>query len=458
MFPVRAAALSLLLASTSLPAVAETYANPDNNWWRAFTETLDGKVSDIEAAARRDPRYQATDEFTRDSVLADIVGEMQAQRQEIDPATAVVTLPMRARLGDYDSAAEGFPVSVFAPGTYLPIGGGRQLHFRNGSELAIYPAVLEEAKALRARLGLDEVIAHLTLTDIRASTTRRDAYDAHVTQVAYATRDGATLLTVEAEPEVARSEVDSASGDAAIRDAVVRVAGIPPLGSTWEQAMTQFMGDDYFYVVADAKWYPPSGPAPVYVRRDGAILTLKEPNPENPFRVYLQTIEGDWGKDQGVSLSVAGALGQGGLDTDGLGAGLACGTPDALDRCAVLRFEPADGGHVLTAAWGVIELQESANPEDALARFGGSSAFDIAPTLLAYDTRDIAAGDRTVHRGTSLGVTATLASAGEALAEPPAYDPLEMTSSGRTTIRRAVELYAIQGAEGRTPLLYVLSQ
>jgi len=444
-----------LAASVCLPATAETYHNPDDTWWRALTDTLDGTAPDPETVARQDPRYQRADEFTRDQVLADIVADLRAQRQGIDPATAVVMLPMQARLGDYSTSAGGFPVSLFAAGTYLPLGGGKQLHFRNASGLVIYPAALEDAKALRQRLGLEDVIAELTLTDIRPSVTRAGAYDAHVAQVAYATRGGDPLQTVEADPEILRSEDETASGTAAIRDAIVAAAGLPPLGATWTEAKAQFRGNDYHYVVTTAQWYPPGGPEPVYVRRDGAILSNKDPEPDTAFRVYLQPVEGDWGQDNGVSFSVTDLMGQGGLDTGGLGDGLACGTPDLADRCAVLDFTPGEDGSVLTTAWGVIEMPGDVTPEDAIARFGDPTLFDVKETTLGYEREDVKIG-RKAPRINGLGVTATMAFAGAPLGAAPVYDPLDMTS-GRT-IPRQIELFAIEGAEGRMPLLYVLSR
>ena len=446
---------AVLAASVCLPASAETYANPDDTWWRAFIEALDGAEPDLAAAARQDRRYVDADEFSRDQVLADIVAEMQARRQQIDPATAIVTLPMQARLGDYSSDLGGFPVSLFAPDTYLPIAGGRQLHFRNAREMALYPLELEAAKGLRARIGLNDVIAELTLEDIRPSNTRRGAYDAHVARVAYSTRQGEPLLTVEAAPEPARAGADTASSADAIRTAVTEAAGLPPLGATWAEAQEQFLGDDYYYVVNAAKWYPPMGPQPVYVRRDAAILTLQEPEADKGFRVYLQPVEGDWGQDTGVSSNVTDVLGQGGLDTDGLGAGLNCGTPDVADRCAVLRFEPAEGGHILTAAWGIMELPGDVRPEDAFTRFGDPDAFDTATTQLGYEVEDVRIG-RKAPRTNGLGVTATMALAGGPLDEAPVYDPLSMTTGG--TIPREIEIFAIEGAEDRTPLLYVLSR
>ncbi len=444
-----------LAASVCLPASAETYANPDDTWWRAFIEALDGAEPDLAAAARQDRRYVDADEFSRDQVLADIVAEMQARRQQIDPATATVTLPMQARLGDYSGDEEGFPVGLFGADTYVPIAGGRQLRFRNAREMAFYPVELEEAKDLRARIGLDDVIAELTLEGIRPSKTRSGAYDAHVAQVAYFTQQGEPLLTVDAAPQVAGAGADVASGADAIRTAITEAAGLPPLGATWAEAQAQFMDNDYYYVVNTAKWYPPMGTQPVYVRRDGAILTLQEPEADEGFRVYLQPVEGDWGQDTGVSFNVTDVLGQGGLDTDGLGAGLNCGTPDVADRCAVLRFDPAEGGHILTAAWGVIELPGDVRPEDAIASFGDPAAFDTAITQLGYEVEDVRIG-RKALRTNGLGVTATMALAGGPLDEAPVYDPLSMTT-GRT-IPREIEIFAIQGAEGRMPVLYVLSR
>ena len=446
---------ALLAASVCLPASAETYANPDDAWWQALIETLDGSEPDLTAAARQDLRYMDADEFSRDQVLADTVAEMQARRRQIDPATAIVTLPMQARLGDYSSDLGGFPVSLFAPDTYLPIAGGRQLHFRNARELALYPVELEAAKGLRARIGLSDVIAELTLEDIRPSNTRRGAYDAHVARVAYSTRQGEPLLTVEAAPEPAREGADSAFGADAIRTAITEAAGLPRLGATWVEAQEQFMRNDYYYVVNTAKWYPPSGPEPVYVRRDGAILTLHEPEADRGFRVYLQPIEGHWGQDTGASFSVTDVLGQDGLDTDGLGAGLNCGTPDVADRCAVLQFDPAEGGHVMTAAWGVIELPGNVRPGDALASFGDLAAFDMAKTQLGYQVEDVRIGHKS-PRANGLGVTATMALAGAPLDEAPVYDPLSMTTGG--TIPRQIEIFAVEGAEDRTPVLYVLSR
>ncbi|MCJ8140135.1 hypothetical protein [Falsirhodobacter halotolerans] len=457
---IRTLALSAALAaSTSFatPSFAETYDNPDRAWWTRFLETLNGSTPDLEAEARQDPRYLGSDEFTRTEVLAEIIAEMEAARQEIDPATTVVTLPMRASLGDYDATSGGFPVSTFRSGSYLQVGVGSSLYFANADDVRIYPAALDDAKALRARIGTQDIIARLTLIDIRPSTSRRNAYEAHVARVDYETTGGVPLLTVEADP-AATGGADDAAGAEAVEAGIIAAAGLPPLGSSWEAAMEQFRGSDYFYVVSNAQYDLPGGSAPVYVRKDGAITTLMEPRPTDAFTVYLQPVEGDWGIDRGRSFSVIGLTGQDGLDTTGLGPGLNCGTPGVLDRCAMLRFEPSDTGHVLTSAWGVLEMPGDLTAEGVLSRFGGPSAFDTSDTVLAYDTRDIAAGDRTVHRGSSLGVRATLATAGAARDEPPRYDPLEMTSGARDRIRRAVEVYAVEGAEGRTPVLYTLSR
>lgn len=194
-----------LVASVCLPAGAETFANPDDAWWQSFIETLNGTAPDLTDTARQDRRYPDADEFSRDQVLADIVAEMQAQRQQIDPETTVITSPMQARFGDYSGDQGGFPAGLFGADTYVPIAGGKHLRFRNAREMAFYPVELEEAKYLRARIGLDDVIAELTLEDIRPSNTRSGAYEAYIAQVAYSTRQGEPLLTIDAAPKAPRT-------------------------------------------------------------------------------------------------------------------------------------------------------------------------------------------------------------------------------------------------------------
>ena len=54
-----------------------------------------------------------------------------------------------------------------------------------------------------------------------------------------------------------------------------------------------------------------------------------------------------------------------------------------FDRCAVLIFEPKDGSHVLTGAYGVIEQPAATSAEAAFTTFLGDAAgaFDGLTTI-----------------------------------------------------------------------------
>lgn len=163
----------------------------------------------------------------------------------------------------------------------------------------------------------------------------------------------------------------------------------------------------------------------------------------------------------GEHISVTALLygtGAGAVDTRGLGAGLACDTPDKLDRCAVLIFEPKDGSHVLTSAYGVIEEPATTSAEAAFNTFIGDAAdaFEGLTTVADYDREDISQARKAPITG-GRGVPTFAAGTGAPLQTNPAYDPLKNTT-GIEPIRREIALYAVEGAEGRTPVVYVMGE
>ncbi len=137
---------------------------------------------------------------------------------------------------------------------------------------------------------------------------------------------------------------------------------------------------------------------------------------------------------------------------------LACYTPEALDHCAVLIFEPKDGTHVLTGAYGVIEQPAATSAEAAVTTFLGDAAgaFEGVTTIADYDREDIRQARKAPITG-GRGVPTFAAGAGPALKANPPYDPLQNTT-GVETIRREIAIYAVEGAEGRTPVVYVIGQ
>lgn len=455
--PIRAALLAALLSTASFPALAEVVTEPDDAWWAAFIDRLEAGDPDLEALARRDPRYLAAGEFDRAPVLAEIVAEAQAARDAINPDGTVVVMRVGARLEDYDADREGFPVSAFGPMTSVTV-AGRNLAFRNWQALQILPAGLDAARALRARIGLDSVVAEMTLQAIRPSETRPGTYDAHVSQVVYRSRAGEELARIEAPAERVSSADEIAAGAAAIRAALEAAAGLPALGSSWEAAKAD-LAEGWPLVVSDAWSYTETGRHLAFVQRDGVVEADTPHDPDEGFRLFVQQVEGSWLPQDGTSFSVTDILGQGGLSTTGLGSGLACGTPEALDRCAVLTFSPRDGSHVLTGIHGVIEMPGTLALSEALAAFGATpdaAGVTLRETLVAYDREDLRLARKAPVTG-GLGVTAMMATAGDPASGTLPYDPLARTT-GITNPGRQVSLFAVDGAEDRVPVIFVLAE
>lgn len=406
----------------------------------------------------QDPEYLAADEFSRDEVLAKVMASLAANRATIDPATTEVVLSIRAEFGDYDAGRGGFPVSIFTPTANLSLDMGHRLFFRNWQDLALFPATRDEGRALRKQIGQGRLLALVTVRDIRKSPTRSGSYEGHVASVTYSTGKGTEIGRVTPPDEIAADPATTASQTNAARQRILTAAGIPPLGMSWDEAKQQLqplwpvMASSDFVTWGTAKRV-------AYFWKDGAVQQDKAHDPAKAFRLYLQQVEGAWMPQDGEHISVTDLLygtGAGAVDTRGLGAGLACDTPDKLDRCAVLIFEPRDGSHVLTGAYGVIEEPATTSAEAAFNTFIGDAvgAFEGLTTIADYDREDIRQARKAPITG-GRGVPTFAAGTGAPLQTNPAYDPLKNTN-GVKPIRREIALYAVEGAEGRTPVVYVM--
>lgn len=452
----------ILAAPLATPSLAETYTDPDSAWWSAFLDTLDGTAPDLESLALQDPEYLAADEFSREEALAKVMARLAADRANIDPATAEVVLSIRAEFGDYDSARGGFPVSIFTPTSRLPLSMGRSLFFRNWQDVALFPATRDEGRALRQKIGQDSLLARVDIRDIRKSRTRSGGYEGHVARVTYSTTTGSEIGQIIPPDAIAADPAVVAAQTEAARQTILTAAGIPPLGTSWEAAKQQLqplwpvMASSDFVNWGTAKRL-------AYFWKDGAVQQDEAHDPAKGFRLYLQQREAGWMPQEGehINVSVTDLLygsGSGAVDTRGLGPGLACYTPEALDRCAVLIFEPKDGGHVLTGAYGVIEQPAATSAEAAVTTFLGdaATAFDGLNTIADYDREDIRQARKAPIIG-GRGVPTFAAGAGQPLTANPPYDPLKNTT-GIEPIRREIALYAVEGAEGRTPVVYVMGE
>lgn len=441
-------ALALTLPST---AHAETYLNPDRPWWKQFFAVVDGTSPDFEAAAKQDMQYQSANEFDRDGVLVRLVAQLREQYAQIDTASAEITINMRSQLGDYSSAQNGFPVSLFAPNMRLQLDGS-DLYFRNFESYSIFPASKGEGQAFRTRIGTQPLIASLTLTNIRKSTTRPRAYDGFVRKVTYTAKDGLVVAEFTATENAPLPADVAADQLAAVRKRLVEMAGIPPLGTPWSEAKATIQSS-YPFIASDVFAYTDRGKRIAYQYDNGAAVMDVPHEADKAFRVYLQQAEGGWRTTRGFSVNLNGGDS---ISTKGTGPGLACYTPDVLDRCAVLEFSPADGGHVLTRAYGVIELERTETPRAAIEGLVGDSmaAFGGFTTKLDYDLGSLKQG-QTPKFSINGGVTAYAASAGQMREGSPFYDPLQNTTN-TNPITREIALFAVDGAPNRIPLIFVL--
>jgi len=437
--------------SISTAASAETYVSPDRDWWKQFFAAVDGTTPDLEAMAKKDPAYLSANEFDRSEVLAGLVADLQQQHAQIDVTTAQVTVGIRATLGDYSAEQGGFPVSLFAPNMHLPL-DANSLFFRNFATFGIFPATKEEGKTLRERIGSQPLAADITLANIQKSTTRPRAYDGFITEVVYTARDGLVVGRMTDVEAAAPAAEDAAAMVAGIRQKVVDSAGIPTLGTSWEEAKT-LIQTQYPYSASDTFAYTDRGKLIAY-QYDKGITVLDTPHEvDKTFRIYLQQTEGAWRTKSGFSFDMdAGDT----VSVKGTGPGLGCYTPEVLDRCAVLEFAPSDGGHILTRAYGVIELERTGTPQETVEAFVGDhlAATDGFATQVDYDADSVVQAKVPQYIGRR-GVAAYAAGAGEPREGKPFYDPLQNTTRVNA-ITREIALFAVDGAPNRIPLVYVL--
>lgn len=444
--------LSLLFSPV---AMADTVVNPDGAWWATFFEVAEGTAPDFDKIALSDPEYLAADEFTRAEVLARVIDRLKAERAALDPAETEVVTAISTRLGDYSAAEGGFPVEMFGATMRLRPAFPEQseLFFRNWQDFALYRATIDEGRALRERIGTREIRADVTVGDIRVSKTRDRAFDARVLSVTYFAPDGLQLATVDAAPEAALLATEKTPMVEAVRMRLHELADIPPLGTSWQEARLQ-LAASYPQVASDLFIYPTGGKTLAFIAENGNVLMDAPHEADKPFNVFVQQVDGPWRLRPGFSMDMNAALGA--LDTKVTGPGLACLTPTILDRCAMLEFTPAPGGHVLTRAYGVVELEPAGAAQEVLASVIGenAAAFDQFSTRIAYDTEAIRLGALPKFPGNG-GVEAHVASAGEERPGEPLFDPLRNTL-GMKPIQRDIALFAVDGAENRVPLIFVL--
>ena len=150
----------------------------------------------------------------------------------------------------------------------------------------------------------------------------------------------------------------------------------PAIGTSWDDAKQQLQ--PLWPVMASSdfvNWGTAKRVA--YFWKDGAVQQDEAHDPPRASGSICSNARASWMPQDGehINVSVTDLLygtGAGAVDSRGLG-GPRLLHPGRWTRCAVLIFEPKDGGHVLTGAYGVIEQPAATSAEAAVTTFLGDA-------------------------------------------------------------------------------------
>ncbi|MEP4929488.1 MAG: hypothetical protein ABJT31_17075 [Hyphomicrobiales bacterium] len=149
-------------------------AENTRKWWQAIG-TVDGEAT----------------EFTRATELQTEINRLQKLWSDLSDVDAL-QFNVTVYFGEYNGSAMGFPISLFAPGTYIQ--GAVPVTFSNASEMSIYPVSPDQGPATLDLLDNSRTaIAKVTLQKLRASPTRSGAIEGQVSDVVFANHSGTEM-------------------------------------------------------------------------------------------------------------------------------------------------------------------------------------------------------------------------------------------------------------------------
>lgn len=447
---LRSLLLSVTLTCSAGLASAEMVDFPEDDFWRTLARNLYDGPPDFEALARKSDTYRKADEFARGEVLIQEVARLESEYEGFGD-DLLVRLRAEIRLGDYDAARGGFPISLFTPGTYLDVGPG--LIFANAADYAILPMEVDAARELRDREGrAGRTVGVLTLGDIGKAPGGQRRLMANVYSFDYVDRDGNVLASLSKPPAfIDMDETARAVLVAKTQRRILDLAGLPPIGSDWPTVRDALLSG--------------GGYAASYARfSDDAKVAIEPGRVVAEDLSQAKTLRLGFGNDAEFvgrmfalqSPMARARMPEGQIDVGFTGAALDCNTPDVLDACGVLILDRVNGNWILTGAEGVVEL-DMADYAQAFPTIVGDDlpAFQrtdqhvaFAANWLAGRTDEMAAGGHVMSARYTLG---------EALDDGPRYvrptEPWRLQS-----VNHEITAYAVDGGEDRTPLIFTMAQ
>ena len=414
MFKCRATVLlgtalaTLLLIS---PALADSpIANPTDEVRSLLLTKMSGGVPDFESLARQSPRVQRADEFDRAEALAAEVSRLNRVWSEFDGETAI-QIDLRGRLGEYDPAAGGFPLDVFAPGAY--VGGLTPVFYTNASAARIFPVSVEEGREMIGRTvaGARGVTVSIVLDRLAPSVVRAGALEGRVAEVIVTGAGADELGRYVPASRAAPSEGEAGLDADAVAGSIAETLSIPVAGSTWADVLP-FLEAQPFVLGTGGNF---SGV--LFSMEDGALET------QRPLDQYRDlTLAFGPTEEAAMTAFRQGARRSFGFDTPRPFGGLDCTTPDIADRCGILRFEKIGEIDILVEAVTVAEVQGVHFDTDAAtAPFDEAAiaSMERIETLVGYRKEELS-GQGTTSAAVHLYYAGDLANTAVPLHDPRA--------------------------------------
>ncbi|MBM2578174.1 hypothetical protein JQC91_17845 [Jannaschia sp. Os4] len=372
-------ALALILAVSSATA-DEPIVGPTDEVRILLLSRLSGEVPNFEALARASPTVRSADEFDRADAVAAEVARLNELWSDFDEETAI-QINLRGRLGEYDAGAGGFPLDVFAPGTF--VGGSTPITYRNASDARIFPVPSDQGRDVVAQTdaGLRGVTVSVTLDRLAPSVVRAGAIEGRIAEVVVT---GAVGDELGRYTPTFRELPDDNGGDLdadAVAGSIGETLSIPVAGSTWAEILPfleaqpfvfgtggNFSGVLFSIIDGELKTQ-----RPLDQYRD---LTLAFGPTEEAARTAFQ---------QGTRRSF-------GFDAPRPFGALDCSTPGVVDRCGLLHLEKVGDVDILVEAVTAAELTGVRyDTEAATAPFDPAAiaSMDRIETLVGYQEQEL---------------------------------------------------------------------
>ena len=399
---------TLLLIS---PALADgPIVGPTDEARSLLLTKLSGGVPDFERLARQSPAVQRADEFDRAEVLSAEASRLNEVWSGFDDDTAI-QVDLHGRLGEYDAAAGGFPLDVFAPGTF--IGGATPIVYTNASAARIFPVRVEEGREMIGRTiaGARAVTVSVTLDRLAPSVVRAGALEGRVAEVVVTGAGGDELGRYAPASRAAPSEGDAGLDADAVAESIGETLSIPVAGATWAEVLPFLEAQHYVFGTGG------NFSGVLFSMEDGVLET------QRPLDQYRDlTLAFGPTEDAAMTAFQQGARSSFGFGTPRPFGGLDCTTPGVADRCGILRFEKIGDIDILVEAVAVAELQGVRyDTEAATALFDGAAiaSMDRIETLTGYQREELG-GQGTTSAAAHLYYAGDLANTAVPLHDPRA--------------------------------------